>query len=455
MSTNKVVPLTNSDQIAEMVVSGQSDLTHSTGWSGGETKSADDGKRSDFSLVLHCTKCDVNTSGMYEHIDAKERRCPSCHSLLMYCPSCKHLTSATEKFSVLTCDRCGTDFVTNTTIEYLSSRDRSSRDIVLSGVRAVGPMHLGNYFGAISQFVEYQRGDNLCMYFVADWHTLTNYGDSKNISSNVIGMATDYLAAGLNPERSVIYAQSSVPEIAEIALYLSMIQAKNRLEDLPTVKSIVRRGGVMSMGHLYYPVLMAADILGTKATVVPVGSDQVPNIELARELGNKFNEMFGHVFTIPRAGPRLIRVPGLSGRKMDESDETPSIFLNDDVGTIRSKYLKFGVTDAGRTKKDARGNPDACVSVYPVYKLIHESDRNRLGTVEEGCRSGKRGCVECKLELAGEIDALIAPFRERRSELAKQDKYVREVLHFGGIKAREIIRHTLEEMREKIGIVSV
>jgi tryptophanyl-tRNA synthetase len=372
----------------------------------------------------------------------------------MYCPACHHAVSATEKFSILSCDRCQTDYVTNTTVEYLASRDRSSREIILSGIRATGALHLGIYLGAIRQFVEYELRDNLCMYFIADWHTLTTCHDPRKVSLDTLAVAMDYLAAGLNPERSIIYAQSSVPETAELALCLSMIQSKNRLEDLPTVKNMIRSGETMSMGHLQYPVLMAADILGPKATLVPVGSDQIPNVELVRDLAEKFNRQFGQTFTIPRMGLRTIKIPGFRGEKMGEPPTESGISLQDRLEDISDKYARFGITDTGRKTRNDPGNPNNCVSVYPVYKVLRENKPDALQIVEKECLSGTRGCRECKLELAREIDELISPFRERRTKLMNQQKYVEEILHYGGMKAREIVRHTLEEVREKMGIVS-
>ena len=373
----------------------------------------------------------------------------------MYCPVCQNSVSATEKFSVLSCDRCFADFVTNSTIEYLASRDRAAREIVLSGIRATGELHLGNYLGAVRQFVEYEKGDNLCMYFIADWHTLTTCQDPREISGNSIAIATDYLAAGLNPERSIIYTQSSVPEIAELALYLAMFQSKNQLEDLPTLKDLVRNRSFISMGHLYYPVLMAADILGPRATVIPVGSDQVPNVELAISIAKKFNELFGYIFVIPRIGSRIIRVPSLAGDKMGKSEKASNISLGDSLEVISDKYLRYGVTDTGRKRKNDPGNPDNCPSVYPVFKILRENNPIALDTVKQECLAGTRGCKECKLELAIDIDVLIQPFRERRVELSQKRKYVEEVLHFGGMKAREIIQPTVREVREKLGIISV
>lgn len=456
MNQKNVIPIIDPDEMRRILVHGAAGPTAKPiGWSQGATERSPEESLSKESLLLHCTKCQVNTAGIYRQPIDNERRCPVCASLLMYCPVCRHPVSATEKFSVLSCDRCKHDFVTNTTIEYLASRDRASRDIILSGIRATGELHLGNYLGAVRQFVEYEQGDNLCMYFIADWHTLTTCHDPRKVSLNTLAIASDYLAAGLNPERSVIYTQSSVPEIAELALYLSMVQSKNKLENLPTVKDLVRSGEVMSMGHLYYPVLMAADILGPKATLVPVGSDQIPNVELARDLADKFNKQFGKTFIIPRVGLRTIKVPGLSGDKMGKSAEESSISLQDNLEEIFDKYTRLGITDKGRKTRNDPGNPDNCASVYPVYKILREKNQDALQVVEQECRTGTRGCKECKLELSKEINDLITPFRERRIQLAERQKYVEEVLHYGGMKAREIIRSTLEEVREKIGIVSV
>ncbi|MDO8590828.1 MAG: tryptophan--tRNA ligase [bacterium] len=454
MNTNKVTPITDPNEIADVLHMHKTSRPRDAGWSAFAEPKENPEKVTNESLVLHCTKCNINTAGIYPRTTDKVRRCPMCNSLLMYCPVCRNTVSATEKFSVISCDRCSADFVTNSTIEYLASRDHAAREIVLSGIRATGELHLGNYLGAVRQFVEYEAGDNLCMYFIADWHTLTTCQNSQQISVNSIAIATDYLAAGLNPERSIIYTQSSVPEIAELALYLAMFQSKNQLEDMPTLKDLVRGRSFVSMGHLYYPVLMAADILGPRATVIPVGSDQVPNVELAIGIARKFNGLFGQTFVIPRVGLRTIKVPGLTGDKMGKSEKVSSVSLSDSLETISDKYLRYGVTDAGKRARNDPGDPNNCTSVYPVYKILRENNAS-LGLVEKECRSGVRGCRECKLELAKDIDALVEPFRERRTKLSQNKKYVEEVLHFGGMKAREIIEPTVREVREKLGIISV
>ena len=454
MNTRKASPITDPDEIARVLDNQKVSNTRVIGWCGGKMQENELSWKTDHSLILHCTKCEIRTSGMYLRATDKERRCPACSSLLMFCPVCRSAVSATEKFSVLSCDRCLATFVTNDTIEYLASRDRTAREIVLSGIRATGGLHLGHYLGAIRQFVEYEAGDNLCMYFIADWHTLTTCQNPREISTNSIAIATDYLAAGLNPERSIIYAQSSVPEIAELALYLAMFQSKNQLEDMPTLKDLVRAGSFISIGHLYYPVLMAADILGPKATVIPVGRDQVPNVELAIGIAKKFNELFGHTFVVPKIGLRTIKVPGLTGDKMGKSEKESSILLDDSVELIRDKYYRHGVTDDGRKTRHDPGNPDNCASVYPVFKILREANPSALDDVNQKCRSGVRGCKECKLELAKDIAAFIQPFKERKRELVHKKKFVEEVLHFGGMKAREIIQPTVWEVREKLGIIS-
>lgn len=432
MKNERIVPVTDPQEILEI------------------TQQRD--ARGNKTLILRCTKCNINTSGIYLRLNDTSRRCPICNSVLMHCTACHRLVSATEKFNILSCDNCHEDFVIDDTIEYLASREHSSREIVLSGIRATGRLHLGNYLGAVRQFVEYEAGENLCMYFIADWHTLTTCQDPQAISNNVIEVATDYLAAGLNPERSIIYTQSSVPEIAELALYLAMFQPKNQIEDMPILKDIVRGKAYVSMGHLYYPVLMAADILGPQATVVPVGSDQVPNVELACRLARKFNNLFGQTFVVPRVGLRTVKVPGLSGNKMGKSEGEQSIRLDDTIDQIRAKYLRHGVTDPSRKTREDPGNPDQCLSVYPVHKLLCEKDTALLATIENECRTAKRGCSECKEELARMIDLLIQPFREKREELSAKPKYVKEVLHFGGMKARQIILPTLQAVRIKLGI---
>lgn len=403
------------------------------------------------SLKFKCAKCTHNTSGVIDPEETDLSKCPACSSVLIYCPVCRDTSSCTRKYRVLICDRCHTDFVTDRTITDLAKRESGSAQIVLSGIRATGALHLGNYFGAVQQFVKYAGGDNLSLYFIADWHTLTTFTDADAIRSNVLAVATDYLAAGLDPEQSIIYAQSSVPEIAELALYLGMFQGKAQLEDLPTVKDLVK-DRTITLGHLSYPVLMAADILAVQATLVPVGLDQRSNIETARDLARKFNRQFGHTFTVPEMAVQAVKIPGLRGGKMGKSEAHDGVSIVDDRATIIRKYSQ-GVTDATRVHANDPGHPEACVSVYPVFETaLSGSDPVRLADIAATCRAGTRGCRDCKLELANALADVLAPFQERRRKLADRQDYVREVLHYGGMMAREIVQPTLELVRQKLGI---
>lgn len=403
------------------------------------------------SVRFHCTKCKHDTSGVFLAEDKSFSQCPACQSVLIYCPVCCRTASSTTKYRVTRCDACSTDFVTDKTISEILKRDRESVEIVLSGIRATGQLHLGNFFGAVRNFVKFEQGNNLCLYFIADWHTLTTLQDAVRIHENVMAVATDYLAAGLNPERSIIYAQSSVPEIAELALYLSMFQGKNVLEDLPTVKDLVRSGGSMSLGHLGYPVLMAADILGPQATVVPVGSDQRPNLEIARDLANAFNRRYGQTFVVPKMAPGAIKIPGLQGGKMGKSDSSDAVQLTDSLDGIARKYAR-AMTDPGKINAGSPGNPGNCAAVFPVYEVLLQERPELLAEVSRTCADGSRGCRDCKSELSRELYAVLGPFQERRRQLAERQGFVKEVLHYGGITAREMVQRTLLQVREKLGI---
>jgi tryptophanyl-tRNA synthetase len=289
---------------------------------------------------------------------------------------------------------------------------------------------------------------------VADQHTLTTLDNPEELRMNLVEMVKDYLAAGLDPERSIIYVQSSVPEITELCLYLGMLQPLGDLMVVPTYKDLVRRfPDRVSHGLLTYPVLMAADILGPRATLVPVGEDQVPNVELTRDLARRFNNRFGEFFTIPRMMEDMSRVVGLDGAKMGKSDADNSIDISASVETIRRRYLERGVTDEQRVRRSDPGDPyNRCKSVYPLHELV-TSGEMETRVIAQACIGAQIGCAECKHKLVDSIAAIILPFQERRRELADKDSYVRDVLHEGGKKARAIIAGTVAEVRERMGIV--
>ncbi len=326
---------------------------------------------------------------------------------------------------------------------------------VLSGIRATGRMHFGNFVGAVDNFVRYQANpENTCMYFVADLHTLTTLEDPEELRRNLVEMVKDYLAAGLDPDKSIIYAQSSIPEIPELMLLLGMFQPLGELQLIPTYKDLVKNNpDRITHGLLSYPVLMAADILGPQANLVPVGSDQSPNVELARDLAVRFNNRFGTTFAVPEMMKEMVKVPGLDGHKMGKSSSDNAIGIGDTAVEIRSKYLKRGITDTNKARKNDPGDPyNGCKSVYAVHEMVTEGERETR-TIANLCRSGQIGCVECKNMLVDGIAAILEPFQQRRAELDNQNDYVTDVLVEGGNAARAVIAQTVEDVRTKMGIV--
>lgn len=327
-----------------------------------------------------------------------------------------------------------------------------SEQVILSGIRATGRLHFGNFLGAVSKFVQYQQPGNTCLYFVADLHTLTTLDDPEAMRRNILQIVKDYLAAGLDPNQSTIYVQSSVPEIAELTLYLSMFQPSGELEGLPTFKDMAAANpGRLTHGLMTYPVMMTADILGPRATLVPVGKDQIPNVELARGMARRFNNRFGETFVVPAMSEDMIRIPGLDGGKMGKSDGKNAIDINEPFAEMRAKYLKHGVTDKEKVTKDSPGNPYQCKSVYPVHEAIDPAEVSSR-VLANRCMAGTLGCVECKHSLVNKIEQRLGPFREARAQWENRTDEVCDILHEGGKRARQLFQPTLEAVREKIGI---
>lgn len=325
---------------------------------------------------------------------------------------------------------------------------------VLSGIRATGRLHFGNFLGAVQNFVKFQLPENVCLYFIADFHTLTTLEHPDELRANLLEITKDYLAAGLDPEKSIIYAQSSVPEIAELCLYLSMIQPLGDLERVPTFKELIRKNpDNVNLGLVTYPVLMAADILGPQATLVPVGEDQVPNVEMARSIARKFNSKFGDTFVIPEMMPQMLKVPGLDGSKMGKSEAANAVDINLTIPEIRNLYLKRGITDPERIRATDPGDPyNRCKSVYAVHELVTADEAGNRAIANQ-CIAGTLKCVDCKNMLVDNIAKLLGPFQEARASLAHKDDYVKEVLHEGGKKARALIQPTVEAVRDRMGII--
>ncbi len=325
---------------------------------------------------------------------------------------------------------------------------------VLSGIRATGRLHFGNFLGAVSNFVKFQQAGNTCLYFIADWHTLTTLDNPEELRGNLIEIVKDYIAAGLDPERSIIYAQSSVPAIAELSLYLGNLQPLGELERVPTFKDLVRKNSDnINLGTVSYPVLMAADILGPQATMVPVGEDQVPNVEMAQSIARKFNNKYGDTFIIPEMMSHMIRVPGLDGAKMGKSDADNAIDINASMAEIRRRYMKKGMTDPKRLHISVAGDPyNRCLSVYPVHEIITKGETENRA-IANACLKAEIGCADCKNKLLENIVYILEPFQEKRRELQDKDDYIKDVLHEGGKKARALILPTIQAVRDKMGIV--
>jgi tryptophanyl-tRNA synthetase len=321
-----------------------------------------------------------------------------------------------------------------------------ARPRILSGMRPTGKLHLGNYLGALQNWVALQdSSENLHM--VADWHALTtDYEHVDQIEPNTREMVIDWLAAGIDPEKSPVFIQSRVKEHAELHLLFSMLVTTSRLERNPTVKEQIRDlhlEETVSYGHLGYPVLQAADILLYKANLVPVGEDQVPHVELTREIARKFNSLYGDVFPVPEAKlTHFPRVPGLDGRRMSKSLGN-TVLLSDSPEEIAAK-IRTAYTDPKKIRATDPGNPDGCV-VFAYHRAFNATQAPQIG---ELCRAGHLGCVANKKDLSQVLADQLAPFRERRRELEAHPKRVTDALRHGEEKARAIAQRTMAEVRE-------
>ncbi|MGB9668494.1 MAG: tryptophan--tRNA ligase [Thermosulfidibacteraceae bacterium] len=322
---------------------------------------------------------------------------------------------------------------------------------VLSGIRPTGNMHLGNYMGAIKSWVELQK-DFECFYFIADWHALTTeYEDPKRLKEYVEEVTLDLMASGINPEKSVIFLQSWVKEHAELHLLLSMITPLGWLERNPTYKEIkqeLAHKELATYGFFGYPVLQAADILIYKAHFVPVGMDQLPHLELTREIARRFNYFYGECFPEPQAKlTETPKIPGVDGRKMSKSYNN-AIYLSDSREEIWEK-LRPMVTDTNRKRRSDPGDPDRC----PVFLLhIAFTPEGEREEIIKGCKTASIGCIDCKKILFDQLMEKIGPIIDRRAKLSKNRDLVWDILLDGSKKAQEVARRTVEEVREKMGL---
>ncbi len=325
------------------------------------------------------------------------------------------------------------------------------KQIVLSGIRPTGKLHLGNYLGAIRDFVKLQE-ECKCFFFVADWHSLTTLDDFSELRKNSFEIVMDFLAAGLSPGKCTIFLQSDIPEIAELALLLSMFQPANELSTLPTYQDVIaKKPNKNNAGLLYYPILMAADILAHKAHLIPVGRDQEIHIRVARDIARRFNNRFGDTFPIPQTFEKeSIKVPGLDGTEKMGKSEDNDILLTDSPDIIRQK-IAIAVTDTSRKHLCDPGNPFIC-NLFAMHELV--SSENTVEEIKIGCKTAKIGCLECKKMLSSSIIDLLMPFQEKRKKFATNPNLVKEVLHYGRLKAKKNAKKTLNEVREKMGLSS-
>ncbi len=325
------------------------------------------------------------------------------------------------------------------------------RPRILSGMRPTGPLHLGNYMGALENWVRLQDSHE-CFFQVADWHSLTtDYADPAAIRENALEVATDWLAAGLDPGRSTLFIQSLVPQHAELHLLLSMIVPLSWLERVPTYKEQqqnLSEKDLSTYGFLGYPLLQTADIIIYKANAVPVGEDQAPHIEIAREIVRRFNNLYGDVFPEPQTLlTEAKRIPGTDGRKMSKSYGN-AIYLKDDPEAVRQK-LRPMMTDPARKRRTDPGDPEVC-PVFDLHKLF--SPRDVQAWSANGCRTAGIGCLDCKAALAEHLLAKLAPVHERRAELAKRPDTVWDILVEGSKKAREVAEATMDDVRAAMKI---
>lgn len=321
------------------------------------------------------------------------------------------------------------------------------RKRILSGMRPTGKLHIGHYVGALENWVKLQN-DYDSFHLIADYHVLTTSLDTSGIYDNTIEMIIDWLSTGLDPVKSPFFRQSQIKEHTELFLIYTMLITTARLERNPTVKDQIRELNIDNVifGHLGYPVLQAADILLYKGNAVPVGEDQVPHVEITREIARKFNQQYGNVF--PEPEPLLTtfsRLQGLDGNSKMSKSLNNTILLSDSPDIVSQK-LRKAVTDPQKLRKNDPGRPEVCL-VFTYQKKFNPSE---VGEIEENCRSGALGCVDCKAKCSAGINRFLAPILEKRNYYENNRNEVLDVLNDGETKARTVAKQTMEEVRQKM-----
>lgn len=322
---------------------------------------------------------------------------------------------------------------------------------ILSGMRPTGPLHIGHLLGALKNWKKLQDEGYTCFYMIADYHALsTEYASSERIKEYVLEVSLDFLISGLDPEKSTIFIQSEVYQHSELNLIFSMITPISWLERNPVYKEQleqIKGKDLHTYGFLGYPVLQAVDILIYKANYVPIGVDQLPHLELTREIARRFNHLYGETFPVPE--PLLTetpKIPGTDGRKMSKSYGN-CIYLKDEEEVIKEKVSKM-FTDPKRIYKKDPGHPETC-PVFAYQKIFNEK---RAGEIEKECKNAKIGCTECKKELGEVLSLFLKPMREKRKEMEKDKENLWEILKKGSEKAKEVAEKTMDEVKTKTGL---
>lgn len=329
------------------------------------------------------------------------------------------------------------------------------KQIIVSGMRPTGKLHLGHYLGVIQNWVKLQD-EFECYFFAADWHALTTkYDKTEDLRQNTLDVIMDWLACGIDPEKSVIYVQSLVPEIAELNIYLGMITPQNWVERDPTLKDMAKilktkegQNSQINYGLMGYPVLMSADIMMFNADYIPVGIDQVAHIEITRDISRRFNNLYEEEF-FHEAKPLLNNcslICGLDGNKMGKSFNNDIKISDTEVDT--TKKIMTAITDRSRLRKDDLGHPDECEVAFKYWQIF--GDEEEVKTVRCECEKGQRGCAQCKRQLAEKINSKFHDIRERRKYYENHPEEVEEIIKKGTAKAREKASEVLTHVRKLV-----
>ncbi len=318
---------------------------------------------------------------------------------------------------------------------------------ILSGMRPTGKLHLGHYVGALENWVKLQD-DYQSYHLIADYHVLTTDLNTYDIYHNSIEMLIDWLASGLDPVKSPMFRQSQIKEHTELNLIFGMLITVSRLERNPTVKDQVRDLHIENViyGHLGYPVLQAADILLYKGEFVPVGEDQVPHVEMSREIARKFNNKYGVVFPEPEPLlTKFARLPGLDGNAKMSKSIGNTILLSDEPETVKAK-LRKAVTDPQKVRRNDPGRPEVCL----IFSYHQKFNPENIPEIESGCQSGKLGCADCKANCSVNISAFLEPIIEKRNYYEKNMDEVKDILKDGEERGRQAAVATINDVREKM-----